>query len=89
MRTYYTSLMTCAVYCFFNQLPAFEPQPAPGSGRPEPLPHGGFGFQQGLVARAWPQRESGRGAVLNDAPVLDDEDAVERLRLAHIMGNAE
>ncbi len=71
------------------QPPAFEPQPAPGSAGPEPLPHRLFCIHHGAVARVWSLGESSRDAILNDPSFLNDQHPAECQDLAHVMGDAQ
>ena len=73
----------------FDQASCVEPESTPSAVRPEPLPHRHLGVQERSVARLWLRGKVGWGTILDNAPPVHDQHPIERLRLTHVMGDAE
>jgi hypothetical protein len=83
------SLIAVLRAIIFDQASFCEPEPTPPAVRPEPLPHGHFGFQERAVARLWLAGEVGWGTILDNAPPFHHQHPIKCPGLAHVMSDAE
>src|SRR5262249_55530050 len=71
-----------------EQASRFQPEPLPGSARPQSRADRLLGLQESAVAGAGLSRQLSRRTVLYYPTSLDDQHALEVLGLANIMGDA-